>query len=123
MSTETTRSDMRQALLEGVALRTAEVVAAMNEHVAISEAISIDGGLTRSAYFVQFLATCLGRPLVVPSIDELTGLGCAQLAAHGLGLSLNRNEGSATRVEPRFGEAGMWHATFSEAVARARQWR
>ncbi|WP_404287207.1 glycerol kinase [Microvirga sp. RSM25] len=123
MSTETTRSDMCQALLEGIALRTAEVIAAMDEHIEISEAISIDGGLTRSAYFVQFLADCLARPLVIPSSDELTALGCAELASLGFGCGTVRRAGDVTCVEPRIGKPEVWLETFAEAVARTRKWR
>src|SRR5439155_10133473 len=49
MGLETERADMLQAILEGVALRTAEVVEAMSASLAIAPSISIDGGLTRSA--------------------------------------------------------------------------
>jgi glycerol kinase len=123
MSTETTRSDLCQALLEGIALRTAEVIAAMDAQITISEAISIDGGLTRSPYFVQFLADCLARPLLIPRSDELTALGCAGLAAYGWGEIDVRPESRVTRVEPRSERSREWRETFAEAVARTTHWR
>src|SRR5207244_12236013 len=45
MSAATTRADLCQALLEGIALCAADVVGAMNAHVAIGRSIAIDGGL------------------------------------------------------------------------------
>lgn len=60
---ETDRRDLCQAVLEGIALRTAEVVCAMDGEVGIGARLSIDGGLSRSRYFVQFLANALGREI------------------------------------------------------------
>src|SRR3546814_14983513 len=45
--------DLMKAILEGVACRTAEVVAAMAALVPSSAAVSIDGGLSRNCYFTQ----------------------------------------------------------------------
>ena len=61
MSAGTSERDLCQALLEGIALRTAEVIAAMGERVALGRQLSIDGGLARSTYFAQFLADVTGR--------------------------------------------------------------
>ncbi|MET0315025.1 MAG: FGGY family carbohydrate kinase, partial [Hansschlegelia sp.] len=83
MSGATTREDMAQALLEGIALRACEVVAAIDERVKLKPAISIDGGLARSSYFAQFLADSLAREIVVADFDERTAFGAAALAALG----------------------------------------
>jgi glycerol kinase len=61
----------------------------MEAHVAIAETISIDGGLTRSPYFIQFLADVIGRPLLIPDSGELTALGCAELE-HRTGTRIQR---------------------------------
>lgn len=119
MDAGTSKQDMAQALLEGIALRTAEVVAAMGAKLLLAPRISVDGGLTRSPYFVQFLADALERELIVPSFDELTAFGCAALAAGGI----------ATRpwaervVQPRATNAAEWRARFATAVDRAKGWR
>ncbi len=60
MSAATTQADLRQALLEGIALCAADVVEAMHAHVPIGRSIAIDGGLARSRYFAQFLADMIG---------------------------------------------------------------
>ena len=96
MTAGTTRRDLCQALLEGIALRTAEVVAAMAEHVPLAERLSIDGGLARSGYFAQFLADATGRTILRHGFDELTAFGCAALAARGLGETLAMPEAGST---------------------------
>ncbi|MFZ5790849.1 MAG: FGGY family carbohydrate kinase [Pseudomonadota bacterium] len=122
MGLETDARDLAQSVLEGIALRTAEVIEAMSAAVPIGSRISVDGGLTRSAYFVRFLATCLGRTVVLRDFDELTAFGCAALAAAGLGRSLPP-PGDGERMIGPAGDASPWRARFGEAVARAKRWR
>jgi glycerol kinase len=119
MSAATSRQDLLQALLEGIALRTAEVVAAMSARIPLAPRLSIDGGLTRSAYFVRFLANALGREIVVPEFDELTAFGVAALASP-TDISA---PGGARVVSPDTHNVSGWHAAFAEAVARAKGWR
>ncbi|HYP64353.1 MAG TPA: FGGY family carbohydrate kinase [Acidocella sp.] len=119
MDAGTSKQDMSQALLEGIALRTAEVVAAMAERVPLKPRISVDGGLTRSPYFVQFLADVLERELIVPDFDELTAFGCALMAA---GIEVRR-PGAERVVQPQDSNAAKWRARFAEAVQRAKGWR
>ncbi|HEY4068199.1 MAG TPA: FGGY-family carbohydrate kinase, partial [Burkholderiaceae bacterium] len=123
MTPATTREDLLQALLEGVALRAGEVVDAIDEHVAIDGALSIDGGLTNSPYFCQFLCDILQRKVRVPSFNELTALGAARLAARGAGL----DEGGAGElshvdygVQRSADVVRAWRSIFAQAVARSR---
>lgn len=83
MSLQTDRRDLAQALLEGVALRAAEVIGAMGQFAAIGERVSIDGGVSANPYFCQFLANALGHQVSVNEMAELTALGTAALAAGG----------------------------------------
>lgn len=119
MGAETTKRDMAQAVLEGIALRSAEVMEAMSALVPISQRISVDGGLARSEYFVEFLATVLGREIVRPEFDELTSFGVAAMAAGG-GIT---RPGGTRIITPGEGDAAGWRAKFSEAVSRAKGWR
>jgi glycerol kinase len=123
MTGGTDRADLCQALLEGVAFCAAEVIAAMAAHVPIKGALSVDGGLAGSPYFVQFLADMLEREVVVPATGELTAFGCAAMAAHGLGVTLAPPAQGARRVEPRPVPAASWRERFAAAVARSRSWR
>jgi len=79
------KSDMTQAVLEGVAFRMGEAIAEMASIISISSPISIDGGMSQNPWFCQFLADTLGLQLSISAEAELTALGCAQLAARGAG--------------------------------------
>jgi glycerol kinase len=76
--------DMVQALLEGVALRTAEVLAAMQDLRPFDGPISVDGGMSRNAYFVQFLSEVVGHDLFLTEETEQTAMGLAWMAAESL---------------------------------------
>nr|WP_132766047.1 FGGY family carbohydrate kinase [Pseudomonas aeruginosa] len=119
------REDLCQALLEGVVLRSAEVIQAMDGYLKVTDRLSIDGGLARSPYFAQFLADSLQRRIVTQRFDELTAFGCAALAARGLGYELAEPRNTRTEFQPRVdaGTARRWQVRFSEAVARTRGWR
>ena len=122
MTAGTTSRDLCQALLEGIALRTAEVIAAMAEQVALADRLSIDGGLARSAYFAQFLADATGRTVLRQGFAELTAFGCAALAARGLGEELVAPDAVAAPFMPRR-DGGPWRGRFADAVGRSRRWR
>lgn len=119
MDAGTRREDLCQALLEGVVLRSAEVIQAMDGYLKVTDRLSIDGGLARSPYFAQFLADSLQRRIVTQRFDELTAFGCAALAARGLGHELAEPRNTRTEFQPRVdaGTARRWQVRFSEAVA------
>lgn len=125
MCASTTRSDLCQALLEGVALCSVEVIAAMSERVDVSDTLSVDGGLARNVYFVQFLADVLERTIVTQRFHELTAFGCAALASLGLGSVLPEYRNASTVFKPRQSEATVkeWKSRFAEAVNRSKDWR
>jgi glycerol kinase len=79
------KADLMQALLEGIALRTAEVLAAMSRVQPVTGQVSIDGGLSRNPYFTGFLADTLGRDLFLSDEAELTAAGLAHMAAQAAG--------------------------------------
>jgi len=111
--------DLAQAVLEGVALLTADVVAAMGRHAAGDAPVSVDGGLVRSGYFRRFLASVLDRAVRVPAFDELTALGCAQLAG---GRDDDHLAAPAAQVAPD-GAGPARRARFRAALERALGWR
>jgi glycerol kinase len=78
----TSAATLRQAVLEGVALRAVELVELLSPGG--SAPVSVDGGMTRNDGFVQFLADALDRLVLVHDEAELTGLGAAQLGYVGL---------------------------------------
>lgn len=123
MTADTTREQLLQSALEGIALATVEVVEAMASRVAISDSLSIDGGLSRSAYFVQFLADSLGRDIKNAAFDELTGYGCASLATLALGVDLPAIGHNDTIFVARPTDSERRRHLFDKAVGRSRNWR
>lgn len=123
MSAATTKEDLRQAMLEGIALSAADVVGAMNAHVPIGRSIAIDGGLARSKYFAQFLADMIGRDVLATDFDERTAFGTASLAALGAGVVLPEPKTVPITFSPRIGDPAAIRQRFSEAVSRCRGWR
>jgi glycerol kinase len=121
LSLETDSRDLIQSLLEGVALRAAEVIRAMSEFVAIGDRISIDGGVSVNPYFCQFLANVLERRVSVKPMAELTAIGTARLAGAGP-LVLAQDHASAVHYQP---QVDMRHLLqrFGDAVARSKTWR
>jgi glycerol kinase len=125
MSAATTKSDLCQALLEGIALCTSEVIAAMTGRVNVTDRLSVDGGLGRNVYFVQFLADVLERTIVTQRFHELTAFGCAALSSMGLGATLPQFNNESTVFKPRQDKATIneWKSRFTEAVTRSKGWR
>ena len=127
MGLETGPLDMVRAVLEGVALRSAQAVAAMNACIPLAGTISIDGGLSRNRYFVEFLARALGRTVTVPSTPDITGLGICLLSHVGAGLgaigTLPPAPAPERTITPDTPLSKDLHARFGEAVQRARGWR
>ncbi len=126
MGLETTAKDMMQALLEGVALRAGEVMRAMGELTPVGASLSIDGGLSRNAYFNKFLARVAGKTIVVQGEADLTALGTARLAMLGAGVAASDlpplPEPRAV-IEPISPISAEEKALFTEAVKRAQGWR
>ncbi len=117
---DTEAGDLVQALLEGIALRTAEVIAAMDRVTPVTQALSVDGGLSANPYFLQFLADVTERPVVYRTQPELTALGAALLAAEHNGATVALPE-QAVHYTPR-GAPAAWRERFAQAVALARTW-
>ena len=127
MGLETSRQDLVQAVLEGVALRSAQAIAAMHARLPLAPIVSVDGGLSRNPYFCEFLARALNRTVAIPATADLTGLGISQLAYIGAGLSYDGSVPPTAAPErtivPSAAVAGDLHARFADAVQRARGWR
>ncbi len=123
MSADTTQADLRQALLEGIALSAADVITAIDAHVPIGGSIGIDGGLARSRYFAQFLADMIGRKVIVSDFDERTAFGTAKLAARGAGIALPDPSAASRVFTPRVADCSATRRRFHDAVSRSKGWR
>ncbi len=124
MGLDTTKADLMQSLLEGIALRAAEVIAAMAELVPMAPTISADGGLAKNAYLLQMLADVTGRKISVPSSTDLTALGTARMAMLGLGVRELPPLPKPDRVMRPHGTHGAEaRGRFAQAVTRAKGWK
>jgi glycerol kinase len=127
MGLETTKADMMQALLEGIALLTERVMAAIDQLSPLAPVLSADGGVARNRYFIRFLADAMNKRVRVPSSTELTGLGTAQLAMVGAGLAhldtLPPPPPSRAETAPEAPLSRDLLARFADAVERCRAWR
>ena len=124
LSLDTDPRDMMQSLLEGIALRAAEVIRAMSSLTGIGDEISIDGGVSVNPYFRQFLSDVLGMCVSVKTFPEITAIGTAQLAGADdirFGDGVTPVQRILPRTDRRSRESRA--ARFSEAVSRAGQWR
>lgn len=123
LSLEHSAMDLLQAILEGIALRTAEVVEAHDQLIPIKR-FSIDGGLINNAYFTQYLVNILGRPIEMPQQTELTAYGCALLAGDSLGNKQFVSTSKAKQaVLPNSDSESAARYRFAEAVGRSKHWR
>ena len=113
LALDTGPSDMMQALLEGVAFRMAEAIAALAKCQPLRDPISVDGGMIANPWFCQFLCDTLGRDLLISDQPELTALGTAALAADGAGLPLQLPR-SGRLLQPR-PQPAAWAARFASA--------
>lgn len=80
-----TREHVVRAVLDGVAHRGADLLAAAtadasSRGVAEPSALRIDGGMSRNTTFVRLLADAAGKPVEVSPVSEATTLGAAFLA-------------------------------------------
>ena len=124
MGLDTTKADLMQSLLEGIALRAAEVIAAMAELVPMAQTVSADGGLAKNSYLLQMLADVTGRMISVPSSTDLTALGTARMAMLGFGTrNLPPLPPPARLVRPSGTHAAEARGRFAEALSRAKGWR
>jgi len=82
---DTTRQQMVQAVLEGVAYRIAQVLSTMDAQIPLKPSVRIDGGMAVNPWFCQLLANVTGRKVFAGGSTELTALGVARLAARAVG--------------------------------------
>jgi glycerol kinase len=119
MDHATDRRDVLQSILEGVAFLTAGLLDAAARQMPLAERISIDGGLSQSPYFAQFLANLSGRTIAVAEIPELTALGLAELS----GVDVSNLRRGWKEYGPDGTSSLRAKERYANALARATNWR
>jgi glycerol kinase len=121
----TGRPELVRAVLEGVAHRGADLVAAAETDAGhpIAE-LRIDGGMSRNGTFVQALADAAQKPVEVSPVKEATTLGAGFLAGLAVGTwpdlaAIGGTWRPAGRHEPG---APLDRERWQRAVERARRW-
>jgi glycerol kinase len=121
----TTRAHLVRATLEAIAFEVRDVVDTMPALTSLA----VDGGASANDLLCQLQADQLGVPVERPKVVETTALGAAFLAGLGTGVWSSTDELADTwsldrRFEPSSDRtaADAAHATWREAVKRAKSW-
>jgi glycerol kinase len=124
---ETTKWDLCQAVLEGIALRTSQLLDAIQSFTGSQRRLAVDGGLTNNSYFCQFLADVTQCEIVIPASPDITAYGTGRFALIGNGLvkqpcDLPLAEEPNATISP---QQDITHLKqrFGEAIMRSRNWR
>ncbi|KEJ88508.1 FGGY family carbohydrate kinase [Sulfitobacter donghicola] len=120
LSLGTTKADMMQALLEGIAYRAAEVCAAMEQVVPPNGAVLVDGGMSANPWFCQLLANVTGRSIKAAQMSDITAYGAAKMAGNALGLEIP-SKAARSVFEPEAGFSPQMQR-FEEARNLAQSW-
>jgi glycerol kinase len=120
----TGRAQVVRAVLEGVAHRGADLVAAAEADTGITiPSLRVDGGMSANPTFVQALADAADRPVEISPVLEATTLGAAFLAGLAVGTWTLADLPSLWRphavVEPR---EPLDRVQWGRAVERAQGW-
>ena len=118
----TTRAHVVRAVLEGVAHRGADLVAAAEAETGMTiDHVRVDGGMSQNRTFTQALADALGRPVEVSPVVEATAIGAAFLAGLATGVWSDVTDADRVWTPARIDEpkGPLDRATWARAVERA----
>ncbi|MEO6005201.1 MAG: glycerol kinase GlpK [Opitutus sp.] len=89
----TNRAHFCRAVLESIALQSADLITCMEKDSGIAlKELRVDGGASRSQPLMQFQADLLGTPVVRPKNTETTAMGAAYLAGLAVGYWESRDD-------------------------------
>lgn len=93
LSGPATRGDMLRAVIEGLDFQLLDMIQEMKRNVGGMETLIVAGGATRNGFWLQNKADVMGRPIIVPDVEDASPLGAAMLA--GIGVCLYHDERDA----------------------------
>jgi glycerol kinase len=93
ISLKTTKADILQAVLNGIAFRIKDFVHGIIKDTGVKiTQIKADGGVSRNQYFLQFLSDILGLKVIHSEHPEPTALGAAFMAGLATGFFKSKEE-------------------------------
>jgi glycerol kinase len=128
LTRSTSAADLSRAVLEGVALQVADLIAASDKDTHHPLAVlRVDGGMARNRWFLQCQADLLGRPVFAAQQQESTALGAAFLAGLQVGVwpdlaALSALTGTGERYLPLWDDARrsrkltQWHRAVKTVI-------
>jgi len=119
------RPHITRAVLEGIAHRGADLVAAAEAGTGTSvPVLRIDGGMSQNPTFVQALANASGKPVEVSRHTEATTVGAGYLAGLGVGIWGSFDDiAEAWQPERSIEPTGsLDRVQWAEAVKRSQRW-
>ena len=129
----TTRAHLCRAVLESIALESADLVRAMEREAGVPiPELRVDGGASRSRFLMQYQADILNAQVTRPRCLETTALGSAMMAGLTVGLwdgleelsSLWRESAAFSPAFPeerRQRDLARWHEAVQRSMGWARQ--
>lgn len=88
MTRSTGKCEMAKACEEAIAYQITDIVHAMQDASGLDiPELRVDGGAVRDTFLMQFQADMLQKEIIIPQVEELSGIGVAQCA--GKALSIN----------------------------------
>lgn len=115
LSLRHTPAHVFRAIIEGVCLGSRLIVDNFGDDYDASR-IVVCGGATNSPFWLQIHANTLGAPLELTEVPDAPALGCAILAAHGIGAYPSIEEGckamvrTTTTITPDADEVAAYQA-------------
>ena len=86
MSRTTRRAEIVRDALQCIAYQVTDIVKAMEEDTGfLVSQLSADGGAAKNGWLMQFQSDMIQAPVLVPPLEELSGMGAACAAGCGLG--------------------------------------
>lgn len=83
----TGRKELVKAAEESIAYQIADIVNVMERDSGIEiQQLRVDGGPTRDTYLMQFQSDMIQKEVIVPAVEELSGIGVAYCAGIALGI-------------------------------------
>lgn len=121
----TTRAHVVRAVLEGVALRSADLLDAVETDTGLrAESLRVDGGMSANRVVLQALADAIGRPVEQSAQREATAMGAGFLAGVAVGTWSDLAEAASTRPAPLLIDpaGALDRERFADATRRAGGW-